>query len=60
MAAQSPLGQRKVTWIVDVGEAPAHTRAPYEKHVHHSKCKYHEVNLILSSIDPSSDGTQQT
>lgn len=41
MASQSPLlRQRKVTWVVEIGDAPAYAYAPYEKHVNHSKCEY--------------------
>ncbi|GBP04623.1 hypothetical protein EVAR_3961_1 [Eumeta japonica] len=38
MSAQSPLlRQQKVTWVVELGEAPQYSFAPYEKHLHHSK-----------------------
>ncbi|RVE43478.1 hypothetical protein evm_011876 [Chilo suppressalis] len=44
MATQSPLlGQRKVTWVVELGDAPAHAHAPYERHVNHSKYEREDV-----------------
>lgn len=41
MASRSPMmGQRRVTWVVEIGDIPAYAYAPYEKHLNHSKCKY--------------------
>ncbi|CAG9793162.1 unnamed protein product [Diatraea saccharalis] len=44
MASQSPLlAQRKVTWVVELGDIPAHKFAPYERHVNHSKYEREDV-----------------
>ncbi|XP_075984488.1 dystrophin isoform X7 [Anticarsia gemmatalis] len=44
MASRSPLlGQRRVTWVVEVGDVPAYTYAPYEKHLNHSKYEREDV-----------------
>ncbi|XP_038221210.1 dystrophin-like [Zerene cesonia] len=43
MAIPSPLGQRKLTWIVEIGEVPPYRSGPYEKHLNYSKNEREDV-----------------
>lgn len=40
MSLPSPLRQRKLTWIVEIGDVPPYRSGPYEKHLNFSKSKY--------------------
>lgn len=56
-APASPLHPRRVTWVVEVGAAPAHAFAPYEKHVNHSKCEYALKKIVFRWCQTHSTGT---
>ncbi|CAK1546843.1 unnamed protein product [Leptosia nina] len=43
MALPSPLRQRKLTWIVEIGEIPPYRTGPYEVHLNHSKNEREDV-----------------
>ncbi|VVC94725.1 unnamed protein product [Leptidea sinapis] len=43
MALPSPLRQRKLTWIVEIGEYPPYRTGPYEEHLNYSKNEREDV-----------------
>ncbi|XP_045779365.1 dystrophin, isoforms A/C/F/G/H-like isoform X4 [Maniola jurtina] len=43
MALPSPLRQRQLTWIVEIGEVPPYRTGPYEIHLNNSKYEREDV-----------------